>query len=153
MIKFKAVFVALLMLSCSWFQVGQKEIIPLDIATFNPPAVYQRWANEALTCVQAMANGATTKLPFEIEHNAVNVNQFTWIAVLTERDDGGFPCDTPTKYCAGRFNYPDTVYISGRYIQTPWVIKHEIMHYIVKSKGESNETHGPPWGLCEWIDN
>lgn len=151
-IKLKVVLVMLLMLSCTLFK-PRVEPVALNIATFDPPIVYQHWADQAMACVQAMADGTTTVLPFSIEHNAVNVNQFIWIAVLTERGDGGFPCDTPSGYCAGRFNPPDTVYVSGQYIQTPWVIKHEVMHYIVKSKGESQEAHGPPWGLCEFVNN
>lgn len=152
MIKLKVVLVMLFMLSCTLFK-ARVEPVALNIATFDPPVVYQRWADQAMACVQAMADGTTTVLPFEIEHNAVNVNQFTWIAVLTEQSDGGFPCEAPANSCAGKFNYPDTVYISGQYIQTPWVIKHEVMHYIVKSKGEKNLTHGPPWGLCEFLNN
>lgn len=149
MIKFRVIALSLLMLSCSWFKAPE-EATPLNLATFQPPAIYQHWADQAMACVQAMADGTTTKLPFEIEHNKVDVNQIIWLAVLTEQADGGFPCSI--KSCAGRFNSPDTIYVSGQYIQTPWVIKHEIMHYIVKSKGEYKLPHGPPWGLCEYVN-
>jgi len=130
----------------------REEAIPLDIAVYNPPAMYQRWSDQAMGCVQALADGTTMVLPFEIEHNQVDVNQFIWIAVMTEQEDGGFPC-AKVKSCAGRFNPPDTIYISGQFIQTAWVIKHEIMHYIIKSKGEQKMFHGPPWGLCEYVNN
>lgn len=142
----------LILLGCSVFQ-GKQELPPLNIVTYGPPGVYQNWANQALDCVKGIVNGTAETLPFTLEHNEVNVNEFVWIAVLTERPDGGFPCDTPGGYCVGRFNAPDTVYISGQYIQTPWVIKHEVMHYLVKSDGEKNPVHGPPWGLCEWVNN
>lgn len=119
-----------------------------SVVRYNPLPVYQLWIDRSLNCAVMLLKNADTAT-FKIEHDSVNVTDFTWLAVPSERADGGFPCRFG--YCSGMFRH-DTVFISGQRITDPVVVSHELMHYAIESPGEDFPIHGPPWGLCEFIN-
>ncbi len=124
--------------------------IPINVAVFNPPPVYQMWAQRAITCAYYLERTADSTAVFHVVHDSIDISKLIWIAVLTEDDDGGYRCKVARR-CAGEFVKPDTIYISGQRLNEPDVIAHEALHWAVESPGEVNIHHGPPWGLCEFI--
>ena len=126
--------------------------IPRNVAVFQPLPVYQVWADQAADCVRSLPVDAQSEVPYKIVHDHVDVRVFKWLAVFTERDDGTFVCGDGKQSCFGEFVAPDSIFVSGQGLQAAWLIRHEVMHYLVESPGEAvYGNHGAPWGLCEFI--
>jgi len=139
----------LALLACSPRPIAQ-EPIPVSVAVFVAPPIYQVWAQRAVTCAAVLEKNAdSTGAPFHVIHETIDVSQFVWIAILTEEPDGTFPCHGGR--CFGRFVEPDSIFVSGQRVNDPATIGHEVLHYAVESQGEASNKHGPPWGLCEYI--
>lgn len=121
---------------------------PLRTAQINPPGIYQTWGQAAINCaVDLKAKDST--VAYTIEHDSLDINNLNWFIVATEDSNGGFNCRV--KSCAGEFFPPDTILLSAQFIMAEWTVKHEVMHWAVKSNTESQIPHELPWGLCEYL--
>lgn len=130
---------------------------PLFFYAVNPPPVYQQWLIEVTRCAAGAASIDTT---FVVERIVQHVDSIVWLAVPTEEPDGRFraePIGSVSGYhtggradSTGQFSR-DTIGLSGQGLLVRRLVKHELLHAIVRSQTEFViKKHGRPWGFCEY---
>lgn len=97
--------------------------VPLEV-----PSVYRQWWAELERCAERTAN-------FE---------RITFWKVKGET----FPC--PKGPCAGRWQSPHHVYIAERWIDNPSLVKHEMLHDLLRTGEHPQAYFGPARCNVSW---
>lgn len=113
---------------------------------------HQKMLAEVIGCAVWVRSFYNT---FDIRDTIPNVGMIVWRAVPTEFPDGGFLCTRRVGICWGETFDGDSlrpvIRLSARLMHRVPLIKHELLHIVVQSKGEDHvPDHGLPWGFCEW---
>jgi hypothetical protein len=147
---------ALTLFACNGFSVRDpstlQELNPvLPMYGFSPPPIYQTWLEQVQTCATILAMDDTS---FTIEHLVKSVNEVSWFAIPTEREDGAFILkgELINGIRMGPIGQ-DSILLSGQQLGSARLVKHELMHIIVQKGTEWELMHGRPWGLCEYLDS